>query len=118
MPVATTAAIGSIDIVPGGRAELELRPIQTPGIEQSPGLPQSDATPRVSFEDVFSRMVDGAASADRSADAQVAALANGASDDIHGTMISVKEAEISLKLVASVRNKLLDAFHELWRTSL
>lgn len=118
MPVATTAAIGSIDLVPGGRGELELRPIRSPGIEQNPATPESGATPRVSFEDVFSRMVDGAASADRSARAQVDALAVGASDDIHGTMISVKEAEVSLKLVASVRNKLLDAFHELWRTSL
>lgn len=118
MPVATTAAIGSIDLVPSGRAELELRPIKSPGIEQGSGLQQPDAQPRVSFEDVFARMVDGASSADRSARAQVDALAVGASDDIHGTMISVKEAEISLKLVASVRNKLLDAFHELWRTSL
>ncbi len=114
----STSAVGSIDLVPSGRAELELRPIQPPGIEQGPSLQRPDAAPHVSFEDVFSRMVDGAASADRSANAQVDALAVGASDDIHGTMISVKEAEISLKLVASVRNKLLDAFHELWRTSL
>jgi flagellar hook-basal body complex protein FliE len=82
------------------------------------GAPASEPTPQVSFEQVLGRMVDGAASADRAADAQVEALAVGASDDIHGTMISVKEAEISLKLVASVRNKLLDAFHELWRTSV
>ncbi len=42
-------------------------------------------------------------------------FAQGLVDDLHGTMISGKEAEISLKLVGSVRNKLLDAFHELWR---
>jgi flagellar hook-basal body complex protein FliE len=45
-------------------------------------------------------------------------LARGTNDDIHGTMISAKEADISLKLVGSVRNKLLDAFHELWRTNV
>jgi len=33
-------------------------------------------------------------------------------------LISTKEAEISLRLVNSVRNKLLDAFHELWRTNV
>jgi flagellar hook-basal body complex protein FliE len=49
---------------------------------------------------------------------QVRALAAGATDDLHGTMIAVKEAEIGMKLVGSVRNKLLDAFHELWRTSV
>jgi flagellar hook-basal body complex protein FliE len=46
------------------------------------------------------------------------ALARGANDDLHGTMITVKEAEISMKLVGSVRNRLLDAFHELWRINL
>jgi flagellar hook-basal body complex protein FliE len=33
-------------------------------------------------------------------------------------MIAMKEAEISVKLVGSIRNKLIDAFHELWRTSV
>jgi flagellar hook-basal body complex protein FliE len=48
----------------------------------------------------------------------VEALASGAADDLHGTMISVKEADIAVKLVGTVRNKLLDAFNELWRTSV
>jgi len=45
-------------------------------------------------------------------------LAAGLSDDIHGTMIASQEAQISVRLVGSIRNKLLDAFHELWRTSV
>ena len=46
------------------------------------------------------------------------AVARGVLDDLHGTMISAKEAEISLHLVGTIRNKLLDAFHEIWRTSV
>jgi xylose isomerase len=46
------------------------------------------------------------------------AFARGLNDDLHGTMITAKEAEISLKLVGSIRTKLLDAFHELWRISV
>ena len=46
------------------------------------------------------------------------ALASGAGDDLHGTMIAVKEADISVKLVASIRTKLLDAFNEIWKTSV
>lgn len=45
-------------------------------------------------------------------------LAAGLTDDIHGTMIASREANISVRLVGSIRNKLLDAFHELWRTSV
>jgi flagellar hook-basal body complex protein FliE len=33
-------------------------------------------------------------------------------------MIAVKEAEISLKLVGSVRNRLIEAFQEIWRTNV
>ena len=46
------------------------------------------------------------------------AFADGARDDIHGTMISVKEAEIELKLVSNVRTKLVDAWNDLWRMSV
>jgi flagellar hook-basal body complex protein FliE len=46
------------------------------------------------------------------------AFAAGTSDDIHGTMIAVKEADIELKLVANVRSKLVDAFNDLWKMSI
>ena len=52
------------------------------------------------------------------AEAKAEAFAAGKLDDLHGTMISAKEAEISLHLVGSVRTKLLDAFHELWRINV
>ena len=40
------------------------------------------------------------------------AFARGLNDDLHGTMISAKEAEISLKMVGSVRTK-LPCIHDL-----
>jgi flagellar hook-basal body complex protein FliE len=51
---------------------------------------------------------------------QVAAedLAAGRTDDIHGTMIEMQKASIETKLVGSVRNKVVDAFYELWRMSV
>jgi flagellar hook-basal body complex protein FliE len=52
------------------------------------------------------------------AEAKAEAFASGRLDDLHGTMISAKEAEISLRLVGTVRTKLLDAFHELWRINV
>lgn len=70
------------------------------------------------FGGILMRTVEEANTADRIASQKIEALASGASDDLHGTMISAKEAEISVKLVGSIRNKLLDAFHEIWRTSV
>lgn len=45
-------------------------------------------------------------------------LAAGRTDDIHGTMIEAQKASIELKLVGNVRNKVVDAFYELWRMSV
>jgi flagellar hook-basal body complex protein FliE len=46
------------------------------------------------------------------------AFAAGSSDDIHGTMLALTQADIELKLVGSVRNKVIDAFYELWRMQI
>ena len=70
------------------------------------------------FGAVLEQALHSAAEAGQTADQQTQALARGTIDDIHGTMITAKEAEISLKLVGTIRNKLIDAFHELWRTSV
>ena len=67
---------------------------------------------------LFSDAIDQANRAEFAATKKVEALSSGAADDLHGTMISVKEADISIRLVGTVRNKILDAFQELWRTSV
>ena len=71
-----------------------------------------------SFASVLMNTVESASNQEHVAVQKAEALANGKTDDLHGTMIAMKEADISLKLVGNVRNKLLDAFHELWRTSV
>jgi flagellar hook-basal body complex protein FliE len=74
--------------------------------------------PSESFTSVLTSAVGEANRLDFAASQKVDALASGAIDDLHGTMISVKEADIALKLVGTVRSKILDAFQELWRTSV
>src|SRR5262249_22492904 len=80
--------------------------------------PDASSPSGPSFADLLTSAVDAANHAGHVADAKADAVARGTLDDLHGTMISAKEAEISLRLVGAVRNKLLDAFHELWRTGL
>jgi flagellar hook-basal body complex protein FliE len=72
----------------------------------------------ISFGDVLGKLVETANRADAVASQKMEALASGAGDDLHGTMIATKEADISVKLVASIRTKLLDAFNEIWKTSV
>ena len=99
LPVAASEAMSSID---------------AGGLVGRPG----EANPVSSFESILGGAVQEANAADAAANDKVRALATGAIDDLHGTMISVKEADIAIRLVGSVRNKILDAFQELWRTSV
>jgi flagellar hook-basal body complex protein FliE len=78
----------------------------------------SEASPVESFGAVLGSAIDQANRLDFNASQKVEALAAGTIDDLHGTMIATKEADIALKLVGTVRSKILDAFQELWRTSV
>jgi flagellar hook-basal body complex protein FliE len=91
-------------------------------------LPQSEALPvqtnKVAGEgaDLFGRMLETAASTANQkinqGQAAGEAFAAGSTDDIHGTMLALSQADIELKLVGSVRNKVIDAFYELWRMQI
>lgn len=93
--------------------------LPTEGTIRLPSEPlTSTPTDGVSFEGILGHAIERASATQHVADNKAERLAAGVFDDIHGTMIAAKEAEISMKLVGSIRNKLLDAFHELWRTGV
>lgn len=46
------------------------------------------------------------------------AFAAGSRDDIHGTMLALSKADIELRLVGAMRNKVIDAFNEIWRMQI
>ncbi|MBL9028132.1 MAG: flagellar hook-basal body complex protein FliE [Myxococcales bacterium] len=100
-----------ISLREGGAAGIE-------GVAPLRGLDAPEPVASTGFADVLGGMLESAATAKVESTQQAEALARGASDDLHGTMIAIKEAEISVKLVGSIRNKLLDAFQELWRTNV
>ena len=94
-------------------------PLLQPGLPLDGGrLVEQTKTGGLSFEDTLSKMVAATDSRLKQSDAMAESFATGASDDIHGTMISLKEAEIDLRLLSNVRRKVLDAFHELWRMNV
>lgn len=115
------SASGAISPETGASPLLDDSAIFSPSVDPSSSIGLEGPTTYPiggGFGEVLAGAVRDAVVAGNSATAQADALARGVNDDIHGTMISAKEADISLKLVGSVRNKLLDAFHELWRTNV
>lgn len=82
-------------------------------------VPLGDATRAgEAFSGVLANAVSDTNATLQRAAAAGEAFAAGKSDDIHGTMIALSEADISLRVVSTVRNKVIDAFYELWRMNI
>ena len=51
----------------------------------------------------------------KEADAAAKVLASGEKIDIHNTMIAIQKADVSFRLMMEVRNKIVEAYHEIIR---
>lgn len=80
--------------------------------------PGSGAVGEASFGDVFAELVASANAQNHLADNAAVMLAEGRSDDIHGTMIEGQKAAIQTRMVGQIKNKVVDAFYELWRMNI
>ena len=66
------------------------------------------------FGDLLNAAVSGVDASQTAADAQLEGLATGRNVDLHGSMIALEEANISLRAMTSVRDKLVDAYQSIW----
>lgn len=80
-----------------------------PRVEQTPGEP---------FAAMLENAVTSANNQAKAAQSAAEAFAAGSRDDIHGTMLALSKADIELRVVGNVRNKVIDAFYELWRMQI
>jgi flagellar hook-basal body complex protein FliE len=68
-----------------------------------------------SFSDQLKDFVAGVDQTQKTAETRAEEFAVGHQNDIHGTMIAVEQAEISLHLLANVRNRVVDLYREVMR---
>jgi flagellar hook-basal body complex protein FliE len=66
----------------------------------------------------FLELVAEAAKMGHHANSMAKDIAEGRSDDIHGTMIEMSKASIETRLAVNVKDKIIDAFYEIWRMSV
>jgi flagellar hook-basal body complex protein FliE len=86
---------------------------------RSPGLDPDTSGPEPSaFEKLFQNTVVSTNERLEAADAAARDFASGKTDDIHGTMIAVTEADVELRLLGTMKNKVVEAFYELWRMQI
>jgi flagellar hook-basal body complex protein FliE len=65
-----------------------------------------------SFEKMMSEAVDKVNGMERDANRSIAALLEGKAD-VHEAMIAIQKADISMRLLLTVRNKVIDAYKEI-----
>ncbi len=70
------------------------------------------------FEDMLKNLAVSANDRINAAQRASEAFSAGTVDDIHGTMLSISKADIELRMIGNVKNKIVDAFYELWRMQI
>ncbi|MGB0679245.1 MAG: flagellar hook-basal body complex protein FliE [Polyangiales bacterium] len=99
---------------------LPARPGPTPPVKPKLRAPESeavttDARPAPSFAERLEQMVGSVNQAQLQAEHAAGELAAGRSDDIHGTMLQMRRADIRFRLLATARNRAIEAYHEIMR---
>ncbi len=77
--------------------------------------PQTDSTSTTSFGDTLTEAIGKVNEMQKSADKQMQAVATGEQTNISEVMIAAEKADIALKLMMTVRNKVIDAYQEVMK---
>jgi flagellar hook-basal body complex protein FliE len=70
--------------------------------------------PAGGFADALDRAVRAVDATQHGADDGLRGVASGSNVDLHGTMIALEEANISLRAMTSVRDKAVEAYQAIW----
>lgn len=92
---------------------LETGSLDNKSVKLEPSVSTKDAGP--SFADTLKEAVNNVNQMHLDADRKAQELATGKSDDIAGAMIATEKADIALRAMVQVRNKIIDAYQEIMK---
>lgn len=111
MPVSTTGIGDSKSMEISGN---QRRALQNE-IAASPSLSSSSSQSTGSFADTLGTAVQQVNQMQKNADKAMQNLATGKTDNVADVMIQTEQADIALKLMMQVRNKIIDAYQEVMK---
>jgi len=85
------------------------------GLSEQVKKPPTGESIQPSFGETLTNFVSGINQMQTDAKHQSENFAVGKTNDIHNTMIDVEQAEISLRMLANVRNRVVDLYREVMR---
>ena len=93
-------------------------PIQQPDGLAQPRVARAAEAPTpsgASFGERLAELVQDASATQSRAETLATEYARGQQNDLHGTMIAMSQADISLRFIANVRNRVVEAYREIMR---
>ena len=77
--------------------------------------PSTDSSSASSFGDTLNDAITKVNDMQKDADVKMQKIASGESNNISEVMVAAEKADIALKLMMSVRNKMIDAYQEIMK---
>ena len=96
-----------------GQTTKEINRIDQPQVPTAPFGGASGT--QQSFADSLKEAVNQVNTAQKDSDRKMQELATGKTNNIHETMIAAEKADIALRLMVQVRNKMIEAYQEMMR---
>ncbi len=78
-------------------------------------VPASAEPGGASFSTVMDQLLGGAVRSDQRAEAALRDLATGQTDNLHGVLLDIAQADLSFRLILEIRNRLTDAYQEIMK---
>jgi flagellar hook-basal body complex protein FliE len=103
----------SLPIAPGAGRELPFTIASFPeaaATARPPGAAQEGA-----FSERLGELMREVGTSQKNAQVAADEYASGRKNDLHGTMIAMTQADITLHLLANVRNRVIEAYREIMR---
>ena len=78
-----------------------------------PKLSFEQQAPQSGFADMLTQAIDQTNKAQVDANSAVTDLVTGKADNLHEVMLSMEEADVSMRMLVQIRNKVVDAYKEI-----
>ncbi|HEY6878532.1 MAG TPA: flagellar hook-basal body complex protein FliE [Polyangiales bacterium] len=90
-------------------------PGKTTGVGSTPGVTGTEKAAGADFSQKLREALNEVNQQQVKAEKVADDYASGKQNDLHGTMITMTEADVQLRLTAQVRNKVIEAYREIMR---
>ena len=98
---------------------IEFNPLlPRPELTRTPSQLDDNKGDGESFTDVLSAAIKEVNKLQNDSDQKIGSLLKGESQDLHGTVLAVQQADTSFKMMMQVRNKIVEAYKEISRSGM